>query len=464
MPARGNREPVRTTIDQLTARCDVRDDRAMRSTLRRSLGAALLIGLLGACVLAAPASAHYKPYSVVIDPASVGAGQRVAFTATITNRAQYSKLGSANLTAPDAFKVVSASVNGYGTATVSGNVVQLRNLGLKPGASATVTVSADVPCAEGSFDWTVRAQESGDFSDYEDLGPLVKSSLSTSVSGACAVALRFAGQPASARVGEAITTTPYNSPAGGPVTVEVLDGAGHVATTSSAAITIGLGPGSGSGALSGTKVVTAVDGVAMFDDLSISAQGSYTLVASSPGLESATSSTFRIDEAATVCAEGATCTATLSNSTATIDVTARSSASQVDAGVLTINRNVGPPLNCAGYTELSDGDFAVDFLPNDPDSPERAKVVGLTISKEAMDRAPENGAAHLNICFGADFPFDVKPGTPPLQPFEGLNIGLLPDCGEFGPPCVSKRKKISGGRGFIQAQAPDDNRDPRYGP
>jgi hypothetical protein len=161
-----------------------------------------------------------------------------------------------------------------------------------------------------------------------------------------------------------------------------------------------------------------------------------------------------------VCLENANCTATLSNDNATFDVTAQSGP-QLDGGVLIVNRNVG--LDCAGYTELSKGDFAVDFLPN-PGVLGREKVATLTIDKKTMNELPSNGAALLNMCFGAPFTFSVKPGTPPLQqPEPGLFVGLLPDCGAFPPPCVSKRNKTRAGQGVIEARAPGGDKDPRYG-
>jgi hypothetical protein len=137
-----------------------------------------------------------------------------------------------------------------------------------------------------------------------------------------------------------------------------------------------------------------------------------------------------------VCRENVAYTATLSNADATLDVSAPSLA-QADSGVLVINRNAG--LDCAGYVELVHGDFGVNFLP-DPGSVGRSKSVTLTISKEAMQASPDNGTAHLNMCFGAPFTFAVKPGTPALQePEPWFFVGLLPDCG--APPCVSKRRK-----------------------
>lgn len=408
--------------------------------------------------MAGPAGAHgTTPYSVVVSPATAAAGARVEFKATFTNRSEYAKLGSANLTAPSRFSVVRASVPAPATATLSGNVVQLRNLGLRPWKSVTVTVVADVPCAAGDKTWSVVARRTADFTG-SDSGPLVYSKLTTTVTGSCApapVALRFVNQPAGARVDETITTSPYNTPPGGAVTVEVVDTAGHRVTTSSAVVTMSLAPGSSTGALSGTKVVTAVNGLATFADLSIDTQGSYMLLARSPELASATSESFRIDEAATVCAENVACTATLADPDASLAVSAPSSAG-ADSGVLTINR--GPGLDCDGYDELLDRDFAVDFLP-DAGAIARSKTVTLMISREVMKASPNNGVAHLNMCFGAPFEFAVKPGTPPLQEHDGLFVGLLPDCGTA--PCVSKRKGHGGGA-IIEVRAPGGDQDPRY--
>jgi hypothetical protein len=162
-----------------------------------------------------------------------------------------------------------------------------------------------------------------------------------------------------------------------------------------------------------------------------------------------------------VCLENVTCTATLSYLNATFAVTAESS-SQPDRGVLVVNPNVG--LDCDGYKELSKGDFAVDFIPNPPEGPGREKVATLTIDKKTMNAQPDNGAALLNMCFEAPFRFAVKPRTPALQgPEQGPFRGLLPDCGAFAPPCVSKRNKTRSGQGVIEARAPGGDEDPRYG-
>src|SRR5262249_14278651 len=92
-------------------------------------------------------------------------------------------LGSANLAAPAGFTVLGASVRGQAQ-TVSGNVAQLRNLAVAPGASVIATVNARVPlanpCAPAQFTWQVAAKQSNDFNGVgNDFAPLVDSSLTT---------------------------------------------------------------------------------------------------------------------------------------------------------------------------------------------------------------------------------------------------------------------------------------------
>ena len=85
-----------------------------------------------------------------------------------------------------------------------------------------------------------------------------------------------------------------------------------------------------------------------------------------------------------------------------------SAAARADLRGLTISR-IGGPLDCSGYTELvAAGDtFAVDVT-----SPDRQKLVTVTIDKRIMNAQSNNGAAFLESCFGAPFRFATKPGTP----------------------------------------------------
>jgi len=82
------------------------------------------------------------------------------------------------------------------------------------------------------------------------------------------------------------------------VRVTVLDALGNPATSYNGPVTIAIGHNGGllaPGTLSGTKTVTAVNGVATFSDLSIDQPGNgYTLVVNGSGVTGAESATFNI--------------------------------------------------------------------------------------------------------------------------------------------------------------------------
>lgn len=104
--------------------------------------------------------------------------------------------------------------------------------------------------------------------------------------GAQAARLAFSVQPSTVTAGSAI------SPA---VQVTAQDDAGNSVPTFNGAITVELGANGNGGTLSGTKTVTAVNGVATFSDLTITRAGTgYTLTAAASGLAGATSGTFSV--------------------------------------------------------------------------------------------------------------------------------------------------------------------------
>ncbi len=123
---------------------------------------------------------------------------------------------------------------------------------------------------------------------------------STGLTGATSGAFNITVGPAAKL---AVTTGPGNSVAGAAFgtspAVTVLDAGGNTVTTSSVSITLAIGTNPGSGTLSGTATVSAVNGVATFSGLSIDKAGTgYTLTAASSGLTGATSGTFNITFAA----------------------------------------------------------------------------------------------------------------------------------------------------------------------
>jgi hypothetical protein len=417
---------------------------------------------LALLVVATPAGAATKPFTMTVSPASVPAGQST-FSVTLTNRTSQQQLGSANITVPAAFTAVSvADPAGPATATMNGNVVQLRDASLAPGGVIVLSVTATAPCSPPTYTWSVVAKQANDFNGPpgNDLAlDTTSSSLTTTVT--CGVALRFVAgrQPAAARVGQTISSVAYQ-PAAASVQVEVVDGSGNRVTSSTASVTIALGPSVGLGALHGTVTVAASAGVASFANLSIDAPGTYTLQASSPGLPSATSDAFRIDNVAVACVEDVTCSASLANGTTTFDVTAPGNA-RTDAGVLVLDNGVGVQIDCVGYDELT-------ATPTVIDGPDRAKTVTSTIDKSRMNQLPNNGASFLQMCFGAPYTFATQPGTTLTgvdtngDSVADFFYGLLPDCGTA--PCVSSRNKTNAGDGVIVTQAPAGTEDPAYRP
>ena len=81
------------------------------------------------------------------------------------------------------------------------------------------------------------------------------------------------------------------------ITVSVLDENGNLFPTATTPVTIALGENPSGATLTGSLSATPVAGIATFSSLSLPAAGTYTLVASSAGVTSATSSAFRITQA-----------------------------------------------------------------------------------------------------------------------------------------------------------------------
>src|SRR6185312_12064766 len=159
-----------------------------------------------------------------------------------------------------------------------------------PGASILYTLDGSTPTA-GSAPYT---------------GPILVSSAATVSAIAVAAGSRnssavsqayviFVPTPTSVAFVQQPTTAATNTVIAPPITVQILDQKGNIITSSTALVTMNFGANPGSGILSGTKSVNAVNGIATFSDLSIDAiANGYTLSASSAGLTSDTSTPFNI--------------------------------------------------------------------------------------------------------------------------------------------------------------------------
>jgi hypothetical protein len=381
-----------------------------------------------------------KPYGLTVTPSTLAAGSSTEFTATFTNLDnQPQDIGSANICAPAGFTVTSFSAPpSPATATLVGDTLELSNLSIAPGAKLSLTIQATAPCTGGVYSWSVEAKQSNDFTGPpgNDFTLTGDGGLQGSITGNCR--LVFLMQPADGQVNATLTTTPFNTPAGGSIEVEVLDGNNNL-LTSTLAITLKIGPDSPQPApgalLSGAATVTqnTVAGVASFATLSINLHGIYDLLATSPGIGSATSSSFTIWDTAQPCSAGKLCDAFVRvPQTMSVDVSGTSSSS----GFLLVT---------VGLNALSCGD-TFNHAPQITTSTQRNftsatnKTVVVTIDKSIVNATSNNGAGLYAICYSSPTPFtDVNGNT--------VTTGLLPDCNKVSgvAPCIQSINKDKAG-------------------
>lgn len=107
------------------------------------------------------------------------------------------------------------------------------------------------------------------------------------VTAGTATKLAFTIQPAA--------STTAGSTISSPITVAAQDALGNTVATFTDDITVALAGGKAGATLSGTKIITPTNGVAVFSNLSVDSAGTgYTLVASATGLTDGSSNTFTI--------------------------------------------------------------------------------------------------------------------------------------------------------------------------
>jgi uncharacterized repeat protein (TIGR01451 family) len=125
------------------------------------VGTAVMLVLWGTVV--AQGAIGKKAYTADVSPHNVAPSDTTSFTLTIANKATSQALGSCNLTAPGGFTLVSTSQPSIGSATVSGNTLQLRNLTTAPMTSRSVTFVASTPAATGTYSWTIDCRQANNY-------------------------------------------------------------------------------------------------------------------------------------------------------------------------------------------------------------------------------------------------------------------------------------------------------------
>ena len=209
-----------------------------------------------------------------------------------------------------------------------------------------VSYSAAVPTptAAGTYFWT--AAYSGDADDDPAASVCGAPGSTVVVTPGPAAALTFTTQPGGGRVGVAWAQQPV---------VAVRDAFGNaVATATLVSLAVTTGSGSGAGTLTcSTNPVTSVAGSATFAGCSINAAGTgYTLVASSSGLPSVTSSAFDVVAGVRFVATGPVTTTTANTNVSVAYPTGTASGDLVLLVVVTANSaaTTAP----TGWTALAD--------------------------------------------------------------------------------------------------------------
>jgi hypothetical protein len=308
------------------------------------------------------------------------------------------------------------------------NAAQYRNIGLAPGGTLAVQLTASVPCVAGRYKMTATAKVSPTFSGpvfgQSSVGPI-------NVTGGCSLA--FSAEPANANVGETISSEPF-TPGGAPISVAVLDSSGNQTSLSTGNVSIAIGSNPTGGTLSGTTSRGLSGGVATFDNLSIDTHGiGYTLVASF-GSVHATSDAFTIADA------GSSCSGNCTTSTTADDGTGATITNFSDSGDVFLIFGLDT-LDCPGYGETT-ATLTFGSTGNGE------KLVTLTIPADVFVRKPDVG---WQVCFGTD-----DGATFTDQNGNTVSVGLLPECGAVGnvTPCVVNRINNPDGSFSVIFRAP----------
>jgi hypothetical protein len=211
---------------------------------------------------------------------AAGAATKVVFTAQPQNALSDASIGSITASIED------ASGNVVTSSTASVTLAIANNAGTPAGTlSGTVTVSAISGVASFSG-LSIDKYGNGYTLSAASSGLTSATSSSFNITVGAATQLAFTTEPANAASGASL----------GSVVVKVEDAGGNVVTTATNSITVAIGTNAGpGGTLSGTKVASAVSGVATFSGLNINLSGvGYTLTAAATGLSGTTSTTFNI--------------------------------------------------------------------------------------------------------------------------------------------------------------------------
>jgi len=371
------------------------------------------------------------------NPATAGAGTGEVYSFKVTNNDPNETLEKLTFTAPTDFVITSATgPSGTTPSALPASSVTL-TLPNKAGSPFTVDITALAPCAQGSGMWALSDMDSLDNNEAQ----WSSSPLSVSVQGQCS--LKFIGQPAETAVNSDILTG-FGS-TGSPLAVQLSDANNDPLnpadfSANGTPVTVSIGANPGGGTLAGTTTVNTSNGIADFGNLQINQPGmGYTLVATSPGITSATSDGFTIGSfqpcpSSTACSGSASSATTSGTATTTSPIPGDFIETSIGGVSYTCNGTYQPVSDVFGFALFNATGGALS----------KTLIVTLTIDKSLVQSSGHPGASSWQICYASTSPFKALTGTSGTTVIGGVtfNTGLLPDCsGTQGPPCVQHRNK-----------------------
>ena len=227
-------------------------------------------------------------------------------------------------------------------------------------------------------------------------------------SSGTAAKLAFAQQPTNTAAAQNITPA---------VTVLVQDASGNTMTSSAANVTLAILNNAGSGTLSGSTTVAAVNGVATFSGLSIDKAGTgYTLSAGAAGLTSATSSAFDIISAlpsAPVISSATTANGTV-NLSFSYQITASNSPASFNAANLPAGLSVNTSTGAITGTPTATGTFNVTLSATNAGGTGTASL-SITISPPPSSPPVINSATTASGTVNQSFSYQITASNSPTS-------------------------------------------------
>jgi len=214
-----------------------------------------------------------------------------------------------------------------------------------------------------------------------------------------------------------------------PLQVAAYDSLGNVATGFTAAITLAIGTNPGGASLGGTNPVNAVNGIAVFSDISLDRSGSgYTLTASATGLTGTTSAPFDVTASAA----------------AKLAVTTQPSASASSGAALARQ----PVVQVRDVNDNAVGVAGITVTASVASGPAGATLAGATAVTDASGAATFSGLAIT----GTVGSYALRFGAPGLTPDTANAIALT--AGAAAQLAVAVQPSTSASSGVPFAQQP----------